>query len=66
MDDQILNNLLSNKAYNDLISGIQFLDTDTGSRNNTLTNPVKTVQAALEDIEVPEEYELKTVGADPS
>ena len=66
MDDQILNNLLSNKAYNDLISGIQFLDTDTGSRNNTLTNPVKTVQAALEDIEVPEEYELKTVGAGPN
>ena len=66
MDEQTLNDLLSNKAYNDLISGIQFLDTDTGSRNNTLTNPVKTVQAALEDIEVPEEYELKTVGAGPN
>ena len=66
MDDQILNNLLSNKAYNDLISGIQFLDTDTGSRNNTLIDPIKTVQASLEDVEVPEGMELKTIGVGPN
>jgi hypothetical protein len=64
--DPELSNILDKESIKSILSNVKFLDTDNGSRNNILTDPLKTVEAGIEDIEVPEEYELKTVGAGPN
>jgi hypothetical protein len=65
MDPEI-QSILDKDSLESIFSNVKFLDTDNGSRNNTLIDPVKTVQVGLEDIKVPEEYEFKTVGAGPN
>jgi len=64
--DPELNTILDKDALEAIFANVKFLDTDNGTRDNTLTNPVKTVQVGLEDMKVPDEYELKTVGAGPN
>ena len=61
-----LSSLLDKNSLESILSNVKFLDTDNGSRNNTLTDPLKTVEAGIEDMEVPEKYELKTIGTGPN
>ena len=61
-----LSSILDKDSLESILSNVKFLDTDNGSRNNTLIDPLKTVEAGIEDIEVPEKYELKTIGTGPN
>ena len=65
MDTEI-QSILDKDTLDAIFANVKFLDTENGTRDNTLTNPVKTVQVALEDMEVPEGMELKTIGAGPN
>jgi len=64
--DPELSNILDKESIKSILSNVKFLDTDNGSRNNILTDPLKTVEASIEDMEVPEKYELKTIGTGPN
>jgi hypothetical protein len=65
MDPEI-QSILDKDSLESIFANIKFLDTQNGTRNNTLTDPVKTVQVGLEDMEVPEGMELKTIGVGPN
>ena len=65
MDPEI-QSILDKDSLESIFANIKFLDTQNGTRNNTLTDPVKTVQVGLEDMAVPEGMELKTIGVGPN
>jgi len=65
MDPEI-QSILDKDTLESIFANVKFLDTQNGTRNNTLTDPVKTVKAGLEDMEVPEGMELKTIGVGPN
>ena len=65
MDPEI-QSVLDKDTLESIFANVKFLDTDNGTRDNTLIDPLKTVEVGLEDMEVPDEYELKTVGAGPN
>ena len=65
MDPEI-QSILDKDSLESIFANIKFLDTQNGTRNNTLTDPVKTVKVGLEDMEVPEGMELKTIGVGPN
>ena len=64
--DPDIKSVLDKDTLESIFANVKFLDTDNGTRDNTLIDPLKTVEAGLEDMEVPAEYELKTVGAGPN
>tara|TARA_B100001250_G_scaffold121524_1_gene103116 strand:- start:991 stop:1740 length:750 start_codon:yes stop_codon:yes gene_type:complete len=65
MDPEI-QSILDKDSLESIFANIKFLDTQNGTRNNTLTDPLKTVEAGLEDMAVPEGMELKTIGVGPN
>ena len=64
--DPDIQSILDKDSLESIFSNIKFLDTQNGTRNNTLTDPLKTVEAGLEDMAVPEGMELKTIGVGPN
>ena len=64
--DPDIKSVLDKDTLESIFANVKFLDTDNGTRDNTLIDPLKTVEVGLEDMEVPAEYELKTVGAGPN
>ena len=64
--DPDIKSVLDKDTLESIFANVKFLDTDNGTRDNTLIDPLKTVEVGLEDVEVPAEYELKTVGAGPN
>lgn len=64
--DPDIQSILDKDSLESIFANIKFLDTANGTRNNTLIDPLKTVQAGLEDMELPDKYELKTVGVGPN
>ena len=64
--DPDIQSILDKDSLESIFANIKFLDTQNGTRNNTLTDPVKTVQVGLEDMAVPEGMELKTIGVGPN
>ena len=64
--DPDIQSILDKDSLESIFANIKFLDTANGSRNNTLIDPLKTVQVGLEDMKVPEGVELKTVGVGPN
>ena len=65
MDPEI-QSILDKDTLESIFANVKFLDTENGTRNNTLIDPLKTVQVGLEDMEVPEGMELKTIGVGPN
>ena len=61
MDPEI-QSILDKDSLESIFANIKFLDTANGTRNNTLIDPLKTVEAGLESVEVPEDMELVEVG----
>jgi len=64
--DPDIQSILDKDSLESIFANIKFLDTQNGTRNNTLTDPIKTVQVGLEDMAVPEGMELKTIGVGPN
>ena len=64
--DPDIKSVLDKDTLESIFANVKFLDTDNGTRDNTLIDPLKTVEVGLEDMKVPDEYELKTVGAGPN
>jgi len=61
MDPEI-QSILDKDSLESIFANIKFLDTANGTRNNTLTDPLKMVEAGLESVQVPEDMELVEVG----
>ena len=60
--DPELNTILDKDTLEAIFANVKFLDTANGTRNNTLIDPLKAVEAGLESVQVPDDMELVEVG----